>query len=181
MNLIVLNGSPRTLGPTDRLTKAFLSYLEPTDKIKTYNLFDCMPTPCNACGYCKAADGCSKKDLEEFIGYYRDADAVLVATPVYNHSMPAPLKALFDRFNRFYEAKHKRNEEVFKKPKKAVLIVTSGEDGRIGNEVIRRQVEAAFESMNTTLTKTLLVSDNDSKNLSDTDLMNAKQLARYIY
>ena len=33
---------------------------------------------------CKAANGCSKKDLEKFMAKLEDADAVIVATPVYN-------------------------------------------------------------------------------------------------
>lgn len=37
-----------------------------------------------------------------------DADAVIVATPVYNLSFPAPMKALFDRFQRYYEAHFRR-------------------------------------------------------------------------
>ncbi len=181
MNIIVLNGSPRTLGNCDKLINAALSAFSREDKVKRFDMYKLLPTPCNACGYCKAADGCSKKDLEEFLGYYAEADVVIVATPVYNYSMPAPLKALFDRFQRFYEATHKRGiENPFERHKSALLIVASGGDGRIGFEVIKKQVEGGFENMNTKLCASVLFSETDSKQLSDADLAKARELVRYI-
>ena len=100
MNILVINGSPRTLGSCDRLVSSLLQTFTKEDGIKILKPFEMNITPCNACGYCKAADGCSKKDMEEFFAYYGQADVVIVASPVYNYSMPAPMKALFDRFQR---------------------------------------------------------------------------------
>lgn len=181
MNVIVLNGSPKVLGNTKKLTNAFLSGLSKEDRVKIFDLFDIMPTPCNACGYCKASDGCSKKDLEEFLGYYNEADVVVVATPVYNFSLPAPMKALFDRFQRFYEARFRRGiENAVEKPKKAVIIVTAGSDGKIGYEVIKKQISTAFSVMNTKIVASMLLSDTDTKPVSQQDLIQAQGLLRYI-
>lgn len=181
MNYLVINGSPRTLGNTAKLTNAFLSVVPKESKVKTFNAFELMPTPCNACGYCKASDGCSKKDLEEFLGYYNESDIIVIATPIYNYTLPAPMKALFDRFQRYYEAKHRRNvEKVFSKPKEAVMIVTAGGDGRIGYEIIKKQMESTLPNMDTKLVASVLVNETDTKHLSDYDIAKAKELIRHI-
>ena len=179
MNVLVLNGSPRTLGSCDRLTSALLQSFSKEDRIKILKPFEMDITACNACGYCKAADGCSKKDLEEFALYYAQADVVIVASPVYNYSMPAPLKALFDRFQRYYEA-NERGVNIFEKPKTAVLIVTAGCDGRIGFEVIKKQVEGGLKNMNTRLTASVLINGTDERQLTEADYAKVRELARYI-
>lgn len=181
MNFLVINGSPRTLGNTAKLTNAFLSAVPRENKVKTFNIFDLMPTPCNACGYCKASDGCSKKDLEEFLGYYNESDIIVIATPVYNYTLPAPMKALFDRFQRYHEAKNRRGvERVFSKPKEAVLLVTAGGDGRIGYEIIKKQMETTLPNMDTKLVASMLVNETDSKQINEMDLVKARDLIRKI-
>ena len=181
MNFLVINGSPRTLGNTDKLLNAFLSSVPKENKVKVFNTYELMATPCNACGYCKASDGCSKKDLENFFGYYAESDVIIVATPVYNFTVPAPLKALLDRFQRFYEAKHRRGKEkVFQNPKKAILIVTSGGDGRIGYEIIKRQIESVLSNADTETVASMLASETDKNTLSQYDIAKAKDLIRYI-
>lgn len=179
MNILVINGSPRTLGSCDKLLSRLLQSFSRQDNIKTFKPFDMDITPCNACGYCRAADGCSKKDLEEFIGFYAESDVVIIACPVYNYSMPAPVKALFDRFQRFYEA-DSRGEQVFSKPKTAVLFVTAGQDGRIGFEVIKKQVEGGLKNMNARLTASVLINGTDERGLSEQDFLRVKELIRYI-
>ena len=108
MKILILFGSPKTNGSTAKLTGAFMKGIRKSDDVEIVHLFSLQPTPCNACGYCKAANGCSKKDLEKFMAKLEDADAVIVATPVYNLSFPAPMKAMFDRFQRYYEAHFRR-------------------------------------------------------------------------
>jgi multimeric flavodoxin WrbA len=179
MNILVINGSPRTLGSCDRLIGKLLECFSREDRIKVFKPFEMGITPCNACGYCKAADGCSKKDLEEFLAYFAQADVIIVASPVYNYSMPAPIKALFDRFQRFYEA-NERGEQIFTRPKTAVLIVTAGCDGRIGFEVIKKQVEGGFKNMNTKLTASVLINGTDERQLSEADYAKVRELTRYI-
>lgn len=179
MNILVINGSPRTLGSCDKLVGKLLQSFSKEDRVKLFKPFDMDITACNACGYCKAADGCSKKDLEEFAGYFAESDVIIVASPVYNYSMPAPMKALFDRFQRYYEA-NRRGEQSFSKPKTSVLIVTAGQDGRIGFEVIKKTVEGSFENMNTKLTASVLINATDERQLSEQDFMKVRELTRHI-
>lgn len=182
MNILVLFGSPKKNGSTAKVTGALMKGFHKNDDVEIVHLYDLMPIPCNACGYCKASDGCSKKDLEEFWKKYDKADAIVVATPVYNLSYPAPMKALFDRFQRFYEAHFKRDvRESFSKPKKAVILVTAGDNSYDGFEIIKKQTERSFSIMNTKVTGSALIKDIDMKAVSQADMQNAYELAKNLY
>lgn len=182
MNILVLFGSPKKNGNTARATGALMKGFRKTDTVEIVHLYDLMPVPCNACGYCKASDGCSKKDLEVFWQKYENADAVVIATPIYNLSYPAPMKALFDRSQRFYEAHFKRDvSESFVKPKKAVILVTAGDDSYDGFEIIRKQTERSFSIMNTKVTGSLLIKDTDMSVVTPIDLQKAFELSKELY
>ncbi len=181
MKALVLFGSPRAVGNTARLCGAFLKGLPKGCEVEIVRLFDFKPAPCNDCGYCKAADGCSKKDLDAFMRSYFDADLIVVATPIYLMSFPAPMKALFDRFQRFYCARFRRGIKTpIPKPKKAVLLLTAGDEAAPGLEMISRQTERAFSVMNTKIVGTVCASGTDAQSVREADLRRAYQLAGSI-
>lgn len=181
MNVLVLFGSPHTGGSTAKLTGAFMKGLRKSDNVKVIRLYELMPTPCNACGYCKAANGCSKKDLDPFMKVFEEADILVIATPIYNLSFPAPLKALFDRFQRYYEARVRRKiREPVAKPKKAILIAAAGSDGEGGFEIIKRQCAASFSFLNTKLAGSMLCNHTDDCGVDKTDLHRAFELAKSV-
>ncbi len=182
MKILILFGSPKTNGSTAKLTGAFMKGIRKSDDVEIVHLFSLQPTPCNACGYCKAANGCSKKDLEKFMAKLEDADAVIVATPVYNLSFPAPMKALFDRFQRYYEARFRRKiAQPITKHKKALLLVTAGDDEDDGYNIIEKQVKLSFSVMNTELVGGVLAKDTDNGGVKEDDLRRAFELSKIIY
>ena len=127
LKVMALMGSPRKSGYTAKLLGTLLREFPKGTDIEIVNLYELSPVPCNACGYCKAVNGCSKKDLEEFFKKFETADVIIFATPIYFMGVPAPLKALIDRFQRYYEARFRRNvKHPIEKRRKAALIVTSG-------------------------------------------------------
>lgn len=182
MKILVLFGSPRNNGSTAKLTGAFLKGIRKTDQVEIVRLYELMPTPCNACGYCKASNGCSKKDLEKFMDCFQAADVVVVATPVYNLSFPAPLKALFDRFQRYYEAHFRRKiENSIEKPKKSVILVTAGDNDETGFEIIQKQCAMSFSILNTQITGAMLAKDTDTCGVDEGDMKRAFELSKSIY
>lgn len=181
MNVLVLFGSPKRTGYTQKLTDAFLEGLQQPYRIDYVRLFDLAPIPCNDCGYCKRSEGCSKKDLDVFMESFFKADLVIVATPIYLYSMPAPLKALFDRFQRFYNARFSRNIALpIEKPKKAILLLTSGSDGKIGKRIIEEQTKTAFSVMNTKVIASLLWDHTDTAVAPLSALQKANQLGKQL-
>lgn len=181
MKALILFGSPKRNSHTAQLCGAFLQGLSKSFEVEIVRLFDLMPKPCNDCGYCKASEGCSKKDLDPFMQAYADADLIVVASPVYLYSFPAPMKALFDRFQRFYCARFRRGiEKPIAKPKKAVLLLSAGADGKEAQNIIEAQVKRAFSVMNTAVIGTVLAENTDDSPVARETLQSAFLLAKKL-
>lgn len=107
-NMLILFGSPRKNGFTMQLLRVFLQQWllqYPDTKITFFYAYKEAVAPCTACGYCRRQLGCSIDDYEKFDRLYREADFVVVASPIYGLGFPAPLKAVFDRTQQYYEAR----------------------------------------------------------------------------
>ncbi len=176
-SVLAIMASPRKTGYTAKLLGTLLREFPKGTKIDIVNLYELNPIPCNACGYCKAGNGCSKKDLEEFFKKFETADVIVFATPIYFMGVPAPMKALIDRFQRYYEARFRRNiKHPIEKMRKAVLIVTSGSDGEIGFEVVKHQLLQAFTVLNIELCGATLARNTDKCGVDNTDVEHARAL-----
>ena len=68
--VLALMASPRKTGYTAKLLGTLLREFPKGTDIEIVSLYELNPIPCNACGYCKAVNGCSKKDLEDFFTIY---------------------------------------------------------------------------------------------------------------
>lgn len=179
--VLAIMASPRKTGYTAKLLGTLLREFPKGTNIEIINLYELNPIPCNACGYCKAGNGCSKKDLEEFFKKFETADVIVFATPIYFMGVPSPFKALIDRFQRYYEARFRRNmKHPIEKPRKAVLIVTSGSDGEVGFEVIKHQLLQAFTVLNIELKGSMLARNTDKCGVDKTDVDRAAALYRSV-
>ena len=119
---LVLFSSPHKDGHTKKLLEAFLYGLKGKDwQVKSLDICKVNIHPCIACGYCQKADGCAFRDLDEFDRDLRACDLLLIATPVYNLSFPAQLKAVIDRF-------YANNEALMGKKKAVFLTAMADED-----------------------------------------------------
>lgn len=181
MKVLIIFGSPKRSGNTKRLLNGFLSGLDRSAEIETEYVFDLCPSPCDDCGYCKGIDSCRKKDLDEFFVKFGQADVIVFAMPVYNLGMPAPMKALFDRFQRFYNARYERGVVYsFRKERKGVILVTGGNDTRVGYDIIKKQCEYAFGMLNITPYADIFVPGTYANPVSNLDLCKVQYLAREL-
>ena len=122
---LVIFASPHRDGFTARLLARFLEQ----EGIKDYYLFDCfkeLPQPCVGCNLCEKEFTCSRGDLKEFGKIFKDCRRLVIATPIYNGGLPAPLKALADRAQVYYSARFSRNQRNIAKDKDAVVLLTCG-------------------------------------------------------
>ena len=99
MKAIGIVGSPRKNGNTEILTKHTLRAIEEegldTELIRLAGL---DIKPCNACMVCKKEESCPiNDDLFPIYTKMKEADAIILASPVYFSSATALLKALMDR------------------------------------------------------------------------------------
>lgn len=179
--VLAILGSPRKTGYTSKLLGNLLHEFPKGTAIEIVNVYELNPIPCNACGYCKAVNGCSKKDLEEFFEKFETADVIVFATPIYFMGTPAPLKALIDRFQRYYEARFRQNIKTpIEKHRKALLIATSGSDGEIGFEVVKHQLLQAATVLNLEFKGEMLARNTDRCGVDSTDVERAKSLYRSV-
>ena len=177
MNILILNASPHAEGNTMQLLSAFGSGL-PTDCVcAQIDLYSVLPMPCVACNACKEQDCCRFDDLEELDECLRQADALVWVIPVYNYSVPAPAKAVLDRFQRYYEA-HERNECLFEKTDRpCVLLLSAGRSGLHSVYIIQKQLQTACRYTGFVLTETVFAANTDSQPPDEAVLLQAAKLA----
>ena len=177
LSVMAIMASPRKAGYTAKLLGSLLREFPKGTNIEIINLFDLNPVPCNCCGYCKTGNGCSKKGLEDFFRKFETTDIIIFATPIYFMGVPAPFKAPIDRFQRYYEARFRRNmKNPIEKRRKAALIVTAGSDGEIGYEVIKHQLLQAFSVLNIELCGATLARNTDKCGVDKMDVDKARAL-----
>jgi multimeric flavodoxin WrbA len=93
----------------------------------TVNAYRAAVRPCIHCGGCQKAASCVFDDYAAIDSAFRTADVLAVASPVYGLGFPAPLKAVFDRTQQYFEAKFSRGvTQPIAKHKKALLLTASG-------------------------------------------------------
>lgn len=151
---LVLFGSPNSHGSTRMLLESFLeNFKDDKDwEIQEIGLYALNPHPCVGCRDCAKKEACRFPDLDVFDKALRKADLLVVAAPVYNASFPAPMKALLDRTQRYFEARFSLGKRPpVKKHRDAVLLLTMGREEDFPVEVCAYQLERAFSVMNTTL------------------------------
>jgi len=99
MKVIGIVGSPRKNGNTELLTKHTLqSISEEGVDTELIRLAGLEIKPCNACMACKEQESCSiKDDLFPIYLRMKEADGIILASPVYYSSATALIKALMER------------------------------------------------------------------------------------
>ncbi|WP_158591021.1 flavodoxin family protein [Acutalibacter sp. 1XD8-33] len=151
---LVLFGSPHSHGSTRMLLGSFLEVFRDCKDwlVEEMDLYAMNPHPCTGCGACAKKEACQFPDLDGFDKALRRSDLLIVAAPVYNASFPAPMKALLDRTQRYFEARFSLGKRPpVKKHREAALLLSMGREEDFPVEVCAYQLERAFSVMNTTL------------------------------
>lgn len=150
---LVLFGSPHGQGNTRRLLEAYLAPLRAGGwEFREVNAYGLNARPCLGCGACRKAEACALHDLDLWDSQLRQCDLLVVASPVYNCSFPAPVKAILDRTQRYFEARFALGKRPpIEKHRNAALLLAMGSEDSFPLEVCAHQLERAFSVMNTTL------------------------------
>ena len=98
--VLILSSSPRKGSNSDLLCDAFQrGAQECGHDVKKLRLADRKINPCLACDYC-LSHGCKcvqDDGMQDIFPALREADVIVLASPVYFHSINAQLKMVFDR------------------------------------------------------------------------------------
>lgn len=102
MKILVLNGSSRPQGNTSQMIAAFREGAEAAGH--TVNVVDVCRKKiagCLACEYChtKGNGQCIQKDdMQEVYDLLKEAEMLVIASPIYYHGISGQLKCTIDRF-----------------------------------------------------------------------------------
>ena len=141
MKILGICGSPRE-GATEFLLKKALSDLEKEESFETQfiTVKDKNISPCTHCNDCVESKGeCSiSDDMDEIYEALRQADGIIMASPIHFGSISAQLKAVIDRC----QAMIMEDLDIFKN-KVGISIVVGG-DRSGGQELAIQQINTFY-------------------------------------
>ena len=120
-NIVILSGSPRRNGNSEKLVAAFKEGAESAGKTVTvFRTAHMKIKGCSGCEYCHESGGkCSiKDDMTEVLDAIGKANAVVFVSPIYYFSFSAQLKTAIDRMYPLRDVKGKQ----------AALLLTCAEE-----------------------------------------------------
>lgn len=181
-SVLVLYGSPHPKGKTWQLYESFARTIPKNADITVYSAYKNRPSPCVDCGFCTRQDGCSQHDLDDFMRAFETCDIIVLVTPVYYNSFPAPLKAVIDRFQRYYSARFSRGiKPPIAKPRLAAVLATCGSDEREGLNEIKEQFKRAATVLNCTMAGAAFARGTDANGVPAKALESARRLGEKIF
>ena len=134
MNILILSGSPRKGGNTDLMVEAFVKGVFPKHHVDVIAVRDYMVSPCRGCNACfKSVDNtCVQNDDMTFIyDKMKEADMLVIASPVYFYGLSAQLKAVIDRC-------HNPVRDTFRIRKTALLLVGAATLPELFDSIIKQ-------------------------------------------
>jgi multimeric flavodoxin WrbA len=177
---LIFFGSPKEDSFTSRLLESFVL------KIEKYYIFDIVKAydqnikPCIGCGNCNDKFTCIYDDFKNIMHLINESECIIVASPIYNLTFPAPLKLIFDRMQPYFMSRFRRHDaQINEKQKKGIALFTCG--GKETNTLlIKKQLRLIFQTINTDFVGTALW-DNTDRNkyfkISDDLISNLNNLA----
>lgn len=153
MKTLVFFGSPRKNGATKAMLDTLLETLG--KRAGDVEIIDCYKTdvkPCIDCRFCWQHRGCSIKDgMQDIYRKIDAADNIIIAAPVYYHSVPGKMKILIDRLQ-MYWAGIPRGDKPKTNSKKGAGLLTGGAPSFpnqfLGTEIVLKGVFTALSTDN---------------------------------
>ena len=127
MKTLILNGSPKKNGDTAALISELVRHLD--GEVKIISLADNI-SPCIDCRFCWKKNGCALQDgMQAVYQYLTDCDNVVIASPVWFSSLSGITLNLGSRLQMYFAARRFRNEVIYRKPKKGLILLVGGNQG----------------------------------------------------
>jgi multimeric flavodoxin WrbA len=128
--LLGIAGSPRRDGSSDRLLDACLAGAEESGAtVDRLVVATAGISPCRGCNACSADGRCVVADgMQAAYSLLDAADAIVVASPVYFATVPAVLKALYDRCQPYWARRYVLHQPIVRRRPGALLLAGGGGD-----------------------------------------------------
>ena len=145
--IVILNGSPRPSGNTAALIEAFTKGAEQAGNgVVRFDVCKMNIHPClGCCGGGKNPESpcVQKDDMDAIYPHYKDADLVVLASPMYYWSLSGQLKCAFDRLFAVAELSPSYANPV----KDCVLLMAAEGDTESNFEPVRHYYPALLERL----------------------------------
>lgn len=165
MKVLGILGSPRRGGNTEVLLDRALAGAESmgaeTEKVVLNEL---NITPCQNCDDCLAAGECSvQDDMQGLYPKLRQADRIIIASPVFFLNLSAQTKAMIDRCQSLWVTKYVLHQPVGSEGRKGLLISVGHWQGRGNFQCSITTVKAFFATLDVSYERELLVGGVERK------------------
>lgn len=158
---VILYGSPHENGHTKKALYKVIEELKNDYDFEFIDAFKANIKPCIDCGFCEKTGKCVFSDFNNIDKILRECELLIIATPIYNSSFPAPLKTIIDRTQLYFNMKTKLKINPFKQKKRAILVATYGSNDDSCEEIILNQLKLFFILLNAKLFKAIFVKNTD--------------------
>jgi len=170
VNVCAFNGSPRKGGNTELLLaeaeRAVISAGHAGHKWTRFDLNAMNIKPCQDCGGCEKTGECVlKDDMVQIYQAIRDADRIILASPVFFFALSAQAKAMIDRCQAFWCDKYllKRTLPEGTFGRKGLLLLVGGMKKEIGIQCSEATARAFFRTISVPQHETLGFLEIDEK------------------
>ena len=143
--VLILSASPRKGGNSDILCDQFAKGAEEAGhQVEKIRVQEKKISPCLACYGCRGTGVCVQKDdMDAIYPHYKDADLVVLASPMYYWSLSGQLKCAFDRLFAVAELSPSYANPV----KDCVLLMAAEGDTESNFEPVRHYYHALLERL----------------------------------
>ena len=164
MQVLAFSASPRRAGNTEFLLDRVIEGLEAGGvRVRKVRTHDLSISPCTGCGECERNGVCViDDDFRAISGELISCDGILFAAPLYFMNVPARGKALIDRLQSFWVARHRLGLDLFGGRKRFGLLISCsgqafGPDGADVFRGIEDTMRYVFDALGAEEVESLLV------------------------
>ena len=167
MKVIAFLGSPRENGNTELLLREAVRGVEESGpSVQVFNLNKMNIMPCQNCGGCDETGVCIyEDDMTRIYEAIRNADRIILASPIFFFALSAQTKTMIDRCQAFWCEKY-----LLRKPipegqygRKGLLLLVGGMKKEIGVQCAEATAKAFFRTISVPEHKTLAHMGIDEK------------------
>ena len=122
--ILLIDASPRKNGNSEVIVDTIAADLENCE-VTVFKMREKKCNHCIACSFCQGKDGQScvqKDDITALLGVIDTCDAVVLATPIYNHQVSSMTRLFIERLYPFFHVEKKNMSNTSKFGKKAALV-----------------------------------------------------------
>ncbi|MCX8110758.1 MAG: flavodoxin family protein [Syntrophorhabdaceae bacterium] len=167
MKITVFNGSPRIRGNTDILIEAALKAIkEKGYPVEVFRLNTMNIKPCQDCGGCDNTGICIiEDDMDLIYRSIREADRVILASPIFFSGLSAQAKIMIDRCQALWCEKYllKRQMPQARFERKGLLLLVGGMKKDTGIKCGEESGKAFFRSIGIPIHETMGFTGIDKK------------------